>query len=136
MRRVADREQLGREDVEPRHRWATVARHAQSQGGRVTHAPGRVPGRGAPRGPAPARRRSARGARASGGRMLLRLLLLTVLGGLALTLAPGAASAQTEEPAATEQVSGTLRTNLSGPIEGVEVVVTTEIGRASCRERV
>ena len=59
--------------------------------------------------------------------MLLRLLLLTVLGGLALTLAPGAASAQTE-PAGTEQVSGTLRTNASGPIEGVEVVVTTADG--------
>ena len=60
--------------------------------------------------------------------MLLRLLLLTVLGGLALTLTPGTASAQTEEPAGTEQVSGTLRTNLSGPIEGVEVVVTTADG--------
>jgi branched-subunit amino acid ABC-type transport system permease component len=56
--------------------------------------------------------------------MLLRLLLLTVLGGLALTLAPGTASAQTEEPTGSEQVSGTLRTNLSGPLEGVEVVVT------------
>ncbi len=60
--------------------------------------------------------------------MLLRLLLLTVLGGLALTLAPGAASAQTEEPAATEQVSGTLRTNVIGPVEGVEVVVTAADG--------
>lgn len=59
--------------------------------------------------------------------MLLRLLLLTLLGGLALTLAPGTASAQTETPA-SEQVSGTLRTNVSGPVEGVEVVVTAADG--------
>jgi branched-chain amino acid transport system permease protein len=60
--------------------------------------------------------------------MLLRLLLLTVLGGLALTLAPGTASAQPEQPAGSEQVSGTLRTNVAGPIEGVEVVVTADNG--------
>ncbi|HZH22968.1 MAG TPA: branched-chain amino acid ABC transporter permease [Geodermatophilus sp.] len=60
--------------------------------------------------------------------MLLRLLLLSVLGGVALTLAPGVASAQPGESTATEQVSGTLQTNLSGPIEGVEVVVTTADG--------
>ena len=36
--------------------------------------------------------------------MLLRLLLLTVLGGLALTLATGVASAQPEDTAASEQV--------------------------------
>ncbi|WP_209307682.1 branched-chain amino acid ABC transporter permease [Geodermatophilus sp. DF01-2] len=60
--------------------------------------------------------------------MLLRLLLLSVLGGVALTLAPGVAHAQPEESAASEQVSGTLQTTLSGPIEGVEVVVTTPDG--------
>ena len=60
--------------------------------------------------------------------MLLRLLLLTVLGGLALTLAPGTASAQPEQPTGSEQVSGTLRTNVAGPIEGVEVVVTAADG--------
>jgi branched-chain amino acid transport system permease protein len=60
--------------------------------------------------------------------MLLRLLLLSVLGGLALTLAPGTASAQPEQPAGSEQVSGTLRTNVAGPIEGVEVVVTADNG--------
>jgi branched-subunit amino acid ABC-type transport system permease component len=94
----------------------------------VTNAPGRVPRPAAPRGPARARRRSLRSLRRSGGRSLLRLLLLTVLGGLALTLAPGTAQAQPEESTASERVSGTLRTNLSGPIEGVEVVVTTADG--------
>ncbi|TFV59079.1 branched-chain amino acid ABC transporter permease [Geodermatophilus sp. DF01-2] len=59
---------------------------------------------------------------------MLRLLLLSVLGGVALTLAPGVAHAQPEESAASEQVSGTLQTTLSGPIEGVEVVVTTPDG--------
>ena len=85
----------------------------------MTNAAGRVPRHGVPRGAAPTRPRTVRRSRTSRGRVLLRLLLLAVLGGVALTLAPGVAQAQPEESTASEQVSGTLQTNLSGPIEGV-----------------
>lgn len=94
----------------------------------MTNAAGRVPQHGVPRGAAPTRPRTVRRSRTSRGRVLLRLLLLAVLGGVALTLAPGVAQAQPEESTASEQVSGTLQTNLSGPIEGVEVVVTDDGG--------
>jgi neutral amino acid transport system permease protein len=55
-------------------------------------------------------------------RLLIRLLLVATFAiGLA-TLFPGVAHAE------NEQLVGTLKTNASGPIEGVEITVTTEDG--------
>ncbi|MGY1712487.1 carboxypeptidase regulatory-like domain-containing protein [Geodermatophilus sp. SYSU D00758] len=62
-----------------------------------------------------------------GRRGLLRLLLLAVLAGSFALLVPGPAAA--EPGTAAESVSGTFRTSLSGPIEGVEVTVTTPDGQ-------
>ncbi|PRY50612.1 branched-chain amino acid transport system permease protein [Geodermatophilus tzadiensis] len=73
------------------------------------------------------RTRDARGAIRSGpgtaaSRVLLRLLLVLVAAcGLAV-LVPGTAGAE------GEQVIGTLQTSRSGPIEGIEVTVTTADG--------
>ncbi|WP_448623775.1 ABC transporter permease subunit [Geodermatophilus sp. URMC 64] len=64
--------------------------------------------------------RSRRPRRAS--RSLLRLVLVLVFAGGIATLAPGIASAE------GEQVLGTLQTSRSGPIEGIEVTVTTPDG--------
>ncbi|MCZ2856989.1 branched-chain amino acid ABC transporter permease [Blastococcus sp. VKM Ac-2987] len=64
----------------------------------------------------------------------LRLLLVALFTAGLAALSPGVASAE----GGAEQVSGTLRTSLSGPIEGVEVVVTTpdgdEVGTAETDE--
>jgi Branched-chain amino acid ABC-type transport system, permease components len=54
--------------------------------------------------------------------VLLRLLLVLVAATGLAVLAPGVASAE------GEQVLGTLQTSRSGPIEGVEVTVTTAAG--------
>lgn len=55
----------------------------------------------------------------------VRLLLVALFTAGLAALVPGVAHAADGEG---EQVSGTLRTSLSGPIEGVEVVVTTPDG--------
>ncbi|MCF6507517.1 branched-chain amino acid ABC transporter permease [Blastococcus sp. MG754426] len=55
------------------------------------------------------------------GVTVLRLLLVALFTAGLATLTPGLAQA---EQAASEQVTGTLRTSLSGPLEDVEVVVT------------
>ncbi len=55
-------------------------------------------------------------------RVLLRLLLVLVAATGLAVLVPGVASAE------GEQVLGTLQTSRSGPIEGVEVTVTTAAG--------
>ncbi len=73
------------------------------------------------------RTRDARSAIRSGPgtaahRVLLRLLLVLVAATGLAVLVPGTASAQ------GEQVIGTLQTSRSGPIEGVEVTVTTAAG--------
>ncbi|MGK5172604.1 ABC transporter permease subunit [Geodermatophilus sp. CPCC 205761] len=92
----------------------------------MTHAPGRARRHG---------RRPERAPRASTGRdrsdarlrYLVRVLLVAAFGlGLAAVV-PGFAQA-TDEGAATEQLAGTLQTSRSGPIEGVEVTVTTVDG--------
>jgi neutral amino acid transport system permease protein len=94
----------------------------------VTHAPRRARPHG---------RRPDRTARASGSpggrhpgsrlRYLVGVLLVAAFGlGLA-AIAPGIAQA-TGEDAATEQLVGTLQTSTSGPIEGVEMTVTTADG--------
>jgi neutral amino acid transport system permease protein len=57
-------------------------------------------------------------------RILLRLLLVVLFAGGLATLAPGIASAE------GEQVIGTLQTSRSGPIDGVQVTVTTPSGDA------
>ncbi|MCV2491405.1 branched-chain amino acid ABC transporter permease [Geodermatophilus sp. YIM 151500] len=54
---------------------------------------------------------------------MVRLLLVLLFAAGLSAVAPGVASAQSEE-----QLLGTLQTSLSGPIEGVEIVVTTPDG--------
>ena len=72
--------------------------------------------------------------RASRPQLLIRLLLVLLFAGAAAALTPGLASAE----AATEVVTGTLQTRSSGPIEGIEVAVTTpdgdEVGDATTDE--
>ncbi|MGY2085105.1 branched-chain amino acid ABC transporter permease [Blastococcus sp. SYSU DS0539] len=65
-----------------------------------------------------------RGAAGGSLRVLLRLLLVALFTAGLAALSPGVAQAE----GGGEQVSGTLRTSLSGPIEGVDVVVTTPDG--------
>ena len=55
-------------------------------------------------------------------RVLLRLLLVAVFGMGLATLAPGVAHAE------GEQLSGTVQTSRSGPIEDVQIEVTTPDG--------
>jgi neutral amino acid transport system permease protein len=89
----------------------------------VTNAAGRAVRRG--RRPRPHRDRSDTGRRPrAGGRrgLVVRLLLVAAFAlGLA-AFVPGVAQAE------GEQVLGTLQTSRSGPIEGVEIVVTTPDG--------
>jgi neutral amino acid transport system permease protein len=94
----------------------------------VTHAPGRARRHGR----RPERAASPRG---STGRIrsdarlgyLVRVLLVAAFGlGLAAVV-PGFAQAA-DEGAASEQLAGTLQTSRSGPIEGIEVTVTTVDG--------
>ncbi len=71
----------------------------------------------------PGRSRSAiRPGPGTARRVLLRLLLVLVAATGLAVLVPGVASAE------GEQVLGTLQTSRSGPIEGVEVTVTTAAG--------
>ncbi len=71
----------------------------------------------------PGRHRSAiRPGPGTARRVLLRLLLVLVAATGLAVLVPGVASAE------GEQVLGTLQTSRSGPIEGVEVTVTTAAG--------
>jgi neutral amino acid transport system permease protein len=90
----------------------------------VTHAPGRVRRHGRRPGPAPDPAGSAgRSAPRARRRYLVRVLLVAAFGlGLA-AFVPGIAQAE------GEQVAGTLQTSRSGPIEGVEVTVTTANGQ-------
>jgi branched-subunit amino acid ABC-type transport system permease component len=93
----------------------------------VTHAPHRVRGHGdrtttgevhlagPPRGGRTSRWRT-------GGRPLVLALLVAAFAAVLATLTPGIAQAE------GEAVSGTLRTSVSGPIEGVQVTVSTADG--------
>jgi neutral amino acid transport system permease protein len=89
----------------------------------VTHAGDRVRGRGRRSGSSvPTTGSSHRSRPEVRRRVLLRLLLVSVFAtGLAMLL-PGIAGAQ------GEQLRGTLQTSRSGPIEGVEITVSTESG--------
>jgi neutral amino acid transport system permease protein len=89
----------------------------------VTHAGDRVRGRGRRSGSSvPTTGSSHRSRPEVRRRVLLRLLLVSVFAtGLAM-LVPGIAGAQ------GEQLRGTLQTSRSGPIEGVEITVSTESG--------
>ncbi|WP_345771786.1 branched-chain amino acid ABC transporter permease [Geodermatophilus sabuli] len=60
--------------------------------------------------------------------LLLRLFLVALFTAGIAALGAGTASAQPEETGPTEQVLGTLQTSRSGPIEGVQVTVTTADG--------
>ena len=89
----------------------------------MTHAGDRVRGRGRRSGSSvPTTGSSHRSRPEVRRRVLLRLLLVSVFAtGLAM-LVPGIAGAQ------GEQLRGTLQTSRSGPIEGVEITVSTESG--------
>jgi neutral amino acid transport system permease protein len=68
-------------------------------------------------------RRQRRRIRPAGSRpILVRLLLVTIFGLALATLVPGVAQAE------GEQMSGTLQTSRSGPIEDVQIEVTTPDG--------
>ncbi|MGY1827881.1 branched-chain amino acid ABC transporter permease [Blastococcus sp. SYSU DS0541] len=88
----------------------------------MTHPTGRVRRHGRRSRPARAGSRTPAGAARRRGLTALHLLLVALFTAGLATLTPGVARAQ------GESVSGTLRTSLSGPIEGVEVVVTTPDG--------
>ena len=95
----------------------------------MTHAGNRARRHGRRSGPpgSPQRPRG-RGRPPSGYRVVVRLLLVLTFGlGLA-AVTPGVAQAEPESTEATEVLSGTLQTSLSGPIEDVQVEVTTADG--------
>jgi branched-subunit amino acid ABC-type transport system permease component len=89
----------------------------------VTHAVRRADRHGRRSGsPQPPSRTASRGRPPAGHRLVVRLFLVIAFALGLSTLAPGIAQAE------GEAVAGTLQTSRSGPIEGVEVVVTTVDG--------
>ncbi|RZU31428.1 branched-chain amino acid ABC transporter permease [Blastococcus saxobsidens] len=91
----------------------------------MTHPTDRVRRHGRRSSPTRAGARTPAGRPPRRGLTALRLLLVALFTAGLAALVPGAALAADD---ASEQISGTMRTSVSGPIEGIEVVVTTPDG--------